>query len=269
MKKNDKQLGKPDGLFTATKSEIESISGYAGMIAYATDTKQIGVFDGSSWDWNIGCSGGSGGYDAGIDLASNWSSSEDNEEFDSPLQSYWTAINLGSNWHGVQKGALVIKKSAESSTNLSAIVKPIPSGYWNCYAKVGVSALTQGGLAAGVSSGLCLYDQSSGRFLTLVLNRDYNANTTHVLVSLYNGYNSHNSDVYIIGRTFYFHPYLKLQKSSGGWGFGYSIDGVEFCDIATNYNLSFMTPTHIGFVAFNYAGGVSVHTMHWMRFETL
>lgn len=41
---------------TGTKSNVEALSGTLTEIclAYATDTSQIGLFDGSDWHWGIG-----------------------------------------------------------------------------------------------------------------------------------------------------------------------------------------------------------------------
>ena len=59
MKLNDKQLGKPGVLYTGTKTAIEALTGLdEGSYAYASDTDEDGIFNGSSWTWGRGGAGG-------------------------------------------------------------------------------------------------------------------------------------------------------------------------------------------------------------------
>ncbi len=52
MKHNDQQLGKPAVPYRADKAAIEALAGLdEGAYAYATDTDELGLYDGSSWDW--------------------------------------------------------------------------------------------------------------------------------------------------------------------------------------------------------------------------
>lgn len=51
MKNKDTQLGAPSVPYSDTKANIELLSPAEGAIAYATDTDQLGVYDGSSWLW--------------------------------------------------------------------------------------------------------------------------------------------------------------------------------------------------------------------------
>jgi hypothetical protein len=52
MKLNDIQLGRPNTLYKDTKANLEALTGVVqGSIAYATDTSEIGVYDGAAWDW--------------------------------------------------------------------------------------------------------------------------------------------------------------------------------------------------------------------------
>lgn len=72
MKNDDRQLGKPFGEYTATKAQIEAISGLVGgETAYAEDTEQMGYYNGSSWQW-INPTGTTGGghiiQDDGVDI---------------------------------------------------------------------------------------------------------------------------------------------------------------------------------------------------------
>jgi hypothetical protein len=58
MKKNDTQLGTPAVQYTDTKANIEALTGIAeGAIAYATDSNELGSYDGAAWTWG----GGGGG----------------------------------------------------------------------------------------------------------------------------------------------------------------------------------------------------------------
>lgn len=55
MIKGDKVYGKPLVQYTNTKANIEAMTGLAeGSTAYATDTNQLGTYDGSSWTWGQG-----------------------------------------------------------------------------------------------------------------------------------------------------------------------------------------------------------------------
>jgi hypothetical protein len=50
--KNDVQYGKPFVQYTGTQSAIEALTGLAaGSVAYATDIKQLGSYDGTTWTW--------------------------------------------------------------------------------------------------------------------------------------------------------------------------------------------------------------------------
>ncbi len=52
MQQGDKQLGKPQILYKDTKANITALSGVAeGAVAYATDTDEIGTYNGTTWDW--------------------------------------------------------------------------------------------------------------------------------------------------------------------------------------------------------------------------
>jgi hypothetical protein len=64
MKHNDRQYGKPFCEYNDTKANIEALVGLSeGCIAYATDTDELGTYDGASWTW------GSGGDDHFVALA--------------------------------------------------------------------------------------------------------------------------------------------------------------------------------------------------------
>lgn len=60
MQTGDTQLGKPAVLYKNTKANIEALAGIAqGAIAYATDTDELGTYDGvSAWTWSAGGGGG-------------------------------------------------------------------------------------------------------------------------------------------------------------------------------------------------------------------
>ncbi len=227
------------------------------------------VIDNSS----VGGSGGgsSSNFDVGIDAPSNWPISQYNEEFNNPLSQEWTTFNFGSNSYTVQNSALVATLAGTSGINARIIAKPIPSGYWRCYAKVGLSAMSQGSASNWVASGVALYDQNSGRICMIINNRSHQNNMLNVNVELWNNFTSWNSNPVTNERMQYFHPYLMVTKKSNGWDFGISYDGVAFCMILKNYNLTFLTPTHIGLFCNAVIGSTSksVHTMHWMRFEIL
>jgi len=53
MQLDDKQLNIPFREYTNTKAAIEALTGVvAGCIAYATDTDELGTYDGATWNWN-------------------------------------------------------------------------------------------------------------------------------------------------------------------------------------------------------------------------
>jgi hypothetical protein len=59
MRKNDKQLGAPNILYTGTTAQIEAIvAPQTGAIAYSTDDEKIGVYTGTEWTWGGGGGGG-------------------------------------------------------------------------------------------------------------------------------------------------------------------------------------------------------------------
>ena len=52
MQHNDRQYGIPFCEYNDTKANIEAITGLSeGCIAYATDTNELGTYDGSDWQW--------------------------------------------------------------------------------------------------------------------------------------------------------------------------------------------------------------------------
>jgi hypothetical protein len=51
MKSNDVQLGRPEVIYKDTAANIEAITPDAGAVAYATDTKVMGIYDGAVWSW--------------------------------------------------------------------------------------------------------------------------------------------------------------------------------------------------------------------------
>lgn len=211
------------------------------------------------------------GIDVGIDAPGYWPSSTHNEEFDSALSSSWIPLNMESNTYEVKNSALVVKLAGTSGITLRGLAKPIPPGYWRCYAKVGMSSMTRGSSSDWTSVGILLYDQNSGRLCVLINHRSYDIGHIQVNVELWNNFTSWNSNPTSQERIQYFHPYLCVAKKPTGWDFGYSYDGVEFCYPLIDYNLTFMSPTHIGLVAQAFIGSTSrfVGTMHWMRFEEL
>lgn len=83
MRVGDRQFGRPQILYKDTKSNIEALSTGVeeGSIAYATDTNQIGSYNGAFWDW--GGSGGSG-YVAHLHGICRWSCSAGQSVFDYP-----------------------------------------------------------------------------------------------------------------------------------------------------------------------------------------
>lgn len=55
MKINDQQFGRPQILYKAAKAQIEATPNpQAGMIAFATDTNQIGIYTSGGWQWGTG-----------------------------------------------------------------------------------------------------------------------------------------------------------------------------------------------------------------------
>jgi hypothetical protein len=56
MRINDAQLGQPETIYKDTKTNIEALSGVEGMIAYATDTNELGSYSGAVWTWGQGAS---------------------------------------------------------------------------------------------------------------------------------------------------------------------------------------------------------------------
>lgn len=266
MKTNDKQLGRPDILYRATKNEIEAMaSPEAGMLAYATDTGLVGVYNGSQWQW------GQGGYDVGIDAPVNWPS-DVVEEFDSSLSSNWITVNLYSNdSYRVEKSALILSTYGVTSIQLRLIVRPIPSTYFRCYAKVSLNAMTSGGTASDWTNvGLCLYDQNSGKVIAWMNMRSHASNTAQINQEFWNSPTSWNSNQIQVPRIFYFHPYLAIHRTSSGYSFEYSMDGIGWSKPYVNQPITFLTPTHIGMVASNMVvPGNAEHGLHWMRFQIL
>jgi hypothetical protein len=64
MRLDDRQLGMPFIEYKDTKANIEALAGCEqGSIAYATDTDELGTYDGADWNW------GSGGDDHFVALA--------------------------------------------------------------------------------------------------------------------------------------------------------------------------------------------------------
>lgn len=248
-------------------SEGDILTLYIDSAATGAEGMNVVVDIGNS----SGSSGGGSDFDVGIDALINWPISLYNEEFNNPLSNEWIAVNMGSNTYTVANSALIMNVTGTDTTAGRGIVKPIPPGYWRCYTKVGLSARSQGSVSYWVASGVLLYDQNSGRLCILVNNRSYQANTLNVNVELWSSFTSWNSSPVINDRMQYFHPYLMVAKKSTGWDFGISYDGVAFCTILENYNLTFLTPTHIGLFCNAMIGSTSksIHTMHWMRFEIL
>jgi hypothetical protein len=266
MKANDQQLGKPGVLYKATQSQIEATpSPIEGMIAYATDTGKIGMYTSAGWSWDIG----GGGIDVGIDARALWPASQYNEEFDDNLSASWITINGSSNFtQWVEKSALVMKVDGHTTMQFRGVAKPIPSGYWECYAKVGMAATTRGTTSDWTSAALALYDQNSGK-LTMIMNHRNNTNI-QINIENWNSPTSWNSAPSSQGETQYFHPYLYIAKKSTGYTYGYGYDGF-ICPLLIDYNLSsFMTPTHIGFLACcRVVPGRTIMSVHWMRFNML
>lgn len=88
MKDDDRQLGKPIRLYVDTKANIEALSlaaGDEGCVAYATDTDEIGTYNGSAWVW------GSLGS-AGADISARAYHDADQEI----PNNAWTAVALNS-----------------------------------------------------------------------------------------------------------------------------------------------------------------------------
>jgi len=55
MRKGDSQLGTPYVEYPNTKANIEALTGISeGAIAYATDTNELGSYDGTAWTWGQG-----------------------------------------------------------------------------------------------------------------------------------------------------------------------------------------------------------------------
>lgn len=256
---------------TSAVPEVTSVS-EGDILTLHLDSAAIGaeglnvVIDTSS-----GGGGSVSGFDVGIDAPINWPSSQHNEEFDSALSSSWITVNMGSNTYEVKNSALVVKLTGTSGITLRGMAKPIPSGYWRCYAKVGMSAMTRGSTSDWTSVGILLYDQSSGRLAVLINHRSYAANAIHINMELWSNFTTWISSPTAQERIQYFHPYLCVAKKSTGWDFGFSYDGVEFCYPLNDYNLTYLSPTHIGLATQAAIGSTSssVHTMHWMRFEIL
>lgn len=70
MKLNDTQQGIPETVYKDIKANVEAItSPVEGMIAYATDTNELGSYNGTTWDW-----GGGSGASAFTDLTDTFAS---------------------------------------------------------------------------------------------------------------------------------------------------------------------------------------------------
>ena len=62
MRTNDAEVGKPTTLFKGTKAAIEALTAVEGMIAVATDTHEIGYYNGTSWKWTDYTGGGASAF---------------------------------------------------------------------------------------------------------------------------------------------------------------------------------------------------------------
>jgi len=73
MRFNDRQLGFPYTEYADSKSNIEALTGVLeGSIAYATDTNQLGTYNGASWDWISETPSGVLLADGTIPLTADW-----------------------------------------------------------------------------------------------------------------------------------------------------------------------------------------------------
>jgi hypothetical protein len=55
MRLDNRQLGMPFIEYKDTKANIEALAGCEqGSIAYATDTDELGTYDGADWNWGVG-----------------------------------------------------------------------------------------------------------------------------------------------------------------------------------------------------------------------
>jgi len=132
MKLRDRQYATPSILYRDSKANIEALTGMqSGAIAFATDTGQIGVYDGTQWVWgNIG-GGGTGAtfrtFNADIKPDNTGSISD---EFDSDTMSNWTEIDFAdtATW-SIQNGYMRCQQNYYTpGENRAGLVKAIPSG---------------------------------------------------------------------------------------------------------------------------------------------
>ncbi len=246
------------------------------IVSAADAAKGLSVvidFGGGSSSGNSGSSSGNSGsvFDSGIDSPQHWPSSQYNEEFEgTSLSNDWITINMGNNTYYLKNSALVVNLTGVNNFEVRCLAKPIPPGYWRCYAKFGMSANTNASTSDWISVGLTLYDSNTGRLALIWNNRSRQYNELAVGVEFFNSPNSFNSVPAANPCMFYFHPYFVIAKKSSGWDFGYSADGVEFNYLLYNYNLTFLTPNYIGIICRNWtSGATSVFNIQWMRFEIL
>jgi len=87
MRKGDEQIGLPAAVYNDTAANIEALTGVAeGAVAYATDTDELGTYDGAAWVWGSG-----GGYTEGAKVYNNANQSIPNESI--------TALTFNSEYY--------------------------------------------------------------------------------------------------------------------------------------------------------------------------
>lgn len=124
MRKGDNQVGFPQGLFSASKATIEALSGVPeGAIAYATDTNELGTYDGATWTWGGGGSGVWGGITGTLADQTDLQSALDGKQ---PVDADLTAIAgiTPTNDDVIQRkaGAWVNRTISQLVTDLRAII---------------------------------------------------------------------------------------------------------------------------------------------------
>jgi hypothetical protein len=222
MRHKDRQIGRPSVLYAGAKADIQSLdTSPAGQIAYASDTNEIALSDGSQWSFGFGSGGG--GNRVGLITPSV------------PKLADFTWRNQGTNGTVVEfdNGIFLQCVSVGSSDDIKALTQAAPNG----------SFIVTMGFYASVAavpnhkSGIMVYNPSNDRSI-FFMTPDGKNDRLKIQRTRLTAYDSTLWD----GPEFNFSQpiFMRIEYDSGAgrYYFSYSVEGVNFIKVAeddTNY----------------------------------
>lgn len=255
----------------ADETERLAMTSSDGDLVWQTDTNELYVYaDAATPSWERVYPAGD--TQLSIDNPDLWGTNlgydEEFNDFSSSLPDGWSWKNQSTSTFSQSFGKGIVAAPAAAGIHWRGIVRPVPTpSSYELVTKMSWNSRSGNESATGIG-----FTDSGTKLLSFYW---YSLNGTSVM------YLVSWTDLDGGGPSVKFGPitpspigmpnYLRIRKNSAtSYDFAFSLDGVMWYNLTTGYDVSaILTPTHIGFLAYNSAGYAWNLGLEWFRVRNI